>query len=92
MHRAGLIVWDALEQMRAMVKPGISTKELDEFAEGVELPCEKLPRAYNAERLVAVSLLNVAEALDHRVECLVPGDWCENTVLAQERLFSAARC
>jgi methionyl aminopeptidase len=33
MHRAGLIVWDALEQMRAMVKPGISTKELDEFAE-----------------------------------------------------------
>jgi methionyl aminopeptidase len=33
MHRAGLIVWDALEKMRAMVHPGISTKELDEFAE-----------------------------------------------------------
>ncbi len=33
MHQAGLIVWSALEKMRAMVKPGISTKELDEFAE-----------------------------------------------------------
>src|SRR6202161_2788173 len=33
MHRAGLIVWGALEKMRAMVRPGLSTKELDEFAE-----------------------------------------------------------
>jgi methionyl aminopeptidase len=33
MHRAGLIVWDALERMRVMVHPGLSTKELDEFAE-----------------------------------------------------------
>jgi methionyl aminopeptidase len=34
MHQAGLIVWGALEKMREMVKPGISTKDLDEFAEG----------------------------------------------------------
>jgi methionyl aminopeptidase len=33
MHRAGLVVWGALEEMRAMIKPGISTKDLDEFAE-----------------------------------------------------------
>jgi methionyl aminopeptidase len=33
MHQAGLIVWGALEKMRAMVKPGISTKDLDDFAE-----------------------------------------------------------
>ena len=33
MHQAGLIVWSALEKMRSMVKPGISTKDLDEFAE-----------------------------------------------------------
>ena len=33
MHRAGLIVWGALEKMRAMINPGISTKDLDEFAE-----------------------------------------------------------
>jgi methionyl aminopeptidase len=33
MHRAGLIVWDALVKMRAMVRPGLSTEELDEFAE-----------------------------------------------------------
>jgi len=33
MHRAGLLVWEVLEKMRAMVRPGLSTKELDEFAE-----------------------------------------------------------
>jgi len=33
MYRAGQIVWGALEKMRTMVKPGISTKDLDEFAE-----------------------------------------------------------
>jgi len=33
MHRAGLIVWGALEKMRAMVRPGLATKELDECAE-----------------------------------------------------------
>ena len=33
MHRAGLIVWGALEKMREMVRPGLTTKELDEFAE-----------------------------------------------------------
>ncbi len=33
MHRAGLIVWGALEKMRAMVRPGLTTQELDECAE-----------------------------------------------------------
>lgn len=33
MHRAGLLVWEVLQKMRAMVRPGISTKDLDEFAE-----------------------------------------------------------
>ena len=33
MHQAGLLVWDALNRMRGMVRPGLSTKELDEFAE-----------------------------------------------------------
>ena len=33
MHRAGLVVWGALEKMRTMVRAGISTQELDEFAE-----------------------------------------------------------
>src|SRR6202034_3868527 len=34
MYRAGQIVWGALAEMRTMIRPGISTKELDEFAEG----------------------------------------------------------
>jgi methionyl aminopeptidase len=33
MHQAGLIVWAALGKMRELVKPGITTKDLDEFAE-----------------------------------------------------------
>ena len=33
MHQAGLIVWEALNKMREMVKPGVTTKELDDFAE-----------------------------------------------------------
>jgi len=33
MHQAGLVVWGALQEMRAMIKPGVSTKQLDEFAE-----------------------------------------------------------
>src|SRR5271165_2058857 len=33
MHRAGLIVWGALDEMREMIRPGLTTKELDEFAE-----------------------------------------------------------
>lgn len=33
MYRSGQIVWGALEEMRAMVRPGISTQDLDEFAE-----------------------------------------------------------
>jgi methionyl aminopeptidase len=33
MHRAGLIVWDVLDQLRRMVEPGITTMELDQFAE-----------------------------------------------------------
>jgi len=33
MHRAGMVVWGALGKMRAMVRPGLATKELDEFAE-----------------------------------------------------------
>src|SRR5580700_5564145 len=33
MHRAGLVVWDVLDSLRRMVKPGVSTMELDQFAE-----------------------------------------------------------
>jgi len=33
MHQAGLIVWGALKELRGMVRPGISTQELDDFAE-----------------------------------------------------------
>jgi methionyl aminopeptidase len=43
MHRAGLIVWGALEKMRAMVRPGISTKDLDDFAESYTAECKARP-------------------------------------------------
>ena len=34
MHRAGLIVWDVLQALRSLVKPGASTMDLEKFAEG----------------------------------------------------------
>jgi methionyl aminopeptidase len=33
MHRAGLVVWDVLDSLRRMVEPGMTTMELDQFAE-----------------------------------------------------------
>jgi methionyl aminopeptidase len=33
MHRAGLIVWDVLNRLRQMVAPGVTTMDLEEFAE-----------------------------------------------------------
>ena len=33
MHRAGQIVWNALQELRQTVKPGVTTKDLDDFAE-----------------------------------------------------------
>jgi methionyl aminopeptidase len=33
MHRAGIIVWEVLNELRTMVEPGISTLELDKVAE-----------------------------------------------------------
>lgn len=33
MHRAGLVVWDVLSHLRAMVAPGVSTMDLEKFAE-----------------------------------------------------------
>jgi methionyl aminopeptidase len=43
MHRAGLIVWGALDKMRAMVKPGVTTQDLDEFAEAWTLQHKARP-------------------------------------------------
>jgi methionyl aminopeptidase len=33
MHHAGLVIWEVLNELRAMARPGVSTKELDEYAE-----------------------------------------------------------
>jgi methionyl aminopeptidase len=33
MYKAGQIVWGALDKMRTMIKPGVTTQDLDEFAE-----------------------------------------------------------
>jgi methionyl aminopeptidase len=33
MHRAGLAIWEVLNDLRAMARPGVSTKDLDEYAE-----------------------------------------------------------
>ena len=32
MHRAGLVVWEVLNDLRQAVRPGVTTMELEEFA------------------------------------------------------------
>jgi methionyl aminopeptidase len=43
MYRAGQIVYGALAEMRTMVKPGISTKDLDRFAEAYTIEHKAKP-------------------------------------------------
>src|SRR3984885_15085618 len=43
MYRAGQVVWGALAEMRTMIRPGISTKELDEFAEAYTIEHKAKP-------------------------------------------------
>jgi methionyl aminopeptidase len=33
MHHAGLVIWEVLNHLRGMAQPGVTTKELDEYAE-----------------------------------------------------------
>ena len=33
MHHAGLVIWEVLNDLRAMARPGVSTKDLDDYAE-----------------------------------------------------------
>jgi methionyl aminopeptidase len=33
MHHAGLVLWEVLNQLRGMAKPGVTTKDLDDYAE-----------------------------------------------------------
>jgi methionyl aminopeptidase len=43
MYRAGQVVYGALAEMRKMVKPGISTKDLDQFAEAYTIEHKAKP-------------------------------------------------
>jgi methionine aminopeptidase len=33
MHRAGLVIWEVLNDLRGMAKAGVTTKDLDDYAE-----------------------------------------------------------
>ncbi len=48
MHRAGLVVWEVLNGLREMVQPGISTMDLEQFAErrSVELQARPAFKGY----------------------------------------------
>ncbi len=78
MHQAGLIVWGALEKMRAMVKPGVSTKELDEFAEAYTAehharPAFKGYRGYPGSVCTSINQ-EVVHGIPSPSRCLREGD------------------
>ncbi len=60
MHRAGIIVWEVLNELRMMVAPGISTAELDRVAESRATehrarPAFKGYRGYPASLCVSIN-------------------------------------
>jgi methionyl aminopeptidase len=67
MHRAGLVVWDVLDSLRRMVRPGMTTMELDQFAERRALEQEARPAFKNYRGYPASLCTSVNEQVVHGI-------------------------
>lgn len=67
MHRAGLVVWDVLNSLRQMVKPGMTTMELDQFAERRAIEQEARPAFKNYRGYPASLCTSVNEQVVHGI-------------------------
>ena len=67
MHRAGLVVWDVLDSLRRMVKPGMTTMELDQFAERRAVEQEARPAFKNYRGYPASLCTSVNEQVVHGI-------------------------
>ncbi len=78
MHRAGLVIWEVLNHLRGMVQPGVTTKELDEYAERrtAELkvrPAFKNYRGYPAALCTSINS-EVVHGIPSKLRRLEQGD------------------
>ena len=78
MHRAGLVIWEVLNELRGMARPGVSTKELDEFAERKTAerkvrPAFKHYRGYPATLCTSVNS-EVVHGIPSKLRVLQAGD------------------
>ena len=78
MHHAGLIVWKVLNELRGMVRPGITTKELDEAAESCAAkhqvrPAFKNYKGYPASLCTSINK-EVVHGIPSRSRRLAEGD------------------
>jgi methionyl aminopeptidase len=67
MHRAGLVVWDVLDSLRRMVKPGMTTMELDQFAERRAVEQDARPAFKNYRGYPASLCASVNEQVVHGI-------------------------
>jgi methionyl aminopeptidase len=67
MHRAGLVVWDVLDSLRRMVKPGMTTMELDQFAERRAVEQEARPAFKNYRGYPASLCTSVNDQVVHGI-------------------------
>jgi len=67
MHRAGLIVWGVLDSLRKIVRPGMSTKELDEIAERAALENGSRPAFKNYRGYPASLCTSLNEEVVHGI-------------------------
>ena len=67
MHRAGLVVWDVLDSLRRMVQPGMTTMELDQFAERRAVEQQARPAFKNYRGYPASLCTSVNEQVVHGI-------------------------
>jgi len=78
MHRAGLIVWKVLDELRRMVRPGLTTMDFEKVAEQrvTELRARPAFRGYLGYPCVLCTSINseVVHGIPSAARKLVPGD------------------
>src|SRR3984893_17584248 len=67
MHRAGLVIWEVLNELRKMAKPGVSTKDLDEYAEKRTAELNVKPAFKNYRRYPATLCTSINSEVVHAI-------------------------
>jgi methionyl aminopeptidase len=67
MNRAGLAIWEILNDLRGMAKPGVTTKDLDEFAEHRTVEMKMRPAFKNYKGFPASLCTSVNSEVVHGI-------------------------